>query len=93
MLKLLASDEILGRIVESAVAAPSIHDTQPWQFTVAPDDLLEARADPDRTLWVGDPRARALCLTCGAALFSLGTAIRMTGFNLLAAREHAGRVT
>jgi len=81
MLKLLANDGILRRIVESAAAAPSIHNTQPWQFTVVADDLLEVRADPGRTLWVGDPRARALYLSCGAALFNIRTAIRMTGFN------------
>jgi len=83
MLKLLANDGILRRIVESAAAAPSIHNTQPWQFTVVADDLLEVRADPDRALWVGDPRARALYLSCGAALFNIRTAIRMTGFNPL----------
>src|SRR6266851_5677370 len=77
MLKLLANDGILRRIVESAAAAPSIHNTQPWQFTVVADDLLEVRADPGRTLWVGDPRARALYLSCGAALFNIRTAIRM----------------
>jgi nitroreductase len=81
MLKLLANDGILRRIVESAAAAPSIHNTQPWQFTAVADDVLEVRADPGRTLWVGDPHARALYLSCGAALFNIRTAIRMTGFN------------
>jgi nitroreductase len=83
MLKILANEGILRRIVESAAAAPSIHNTQPWQFTVVADDLLEVRADPDRALWVSDPRARALYLSCGAALFNIKTAIRMTGFNPL----------
>jgi nitroreductase len=83
MLKIFANDGILRRIVESAAAAPSIHNTQPWQFTVAADDLLEMRADPDRALWVGDPLGRALYLSCGAALFNVQTAIRMTGFNPL----------
>jgi nitroreductase len=83
MLKILANDGILRRIVESASAAPSIHNTQPWTFAVAADDLLQIRADPDRALWVGDPRGRALYLSCGAALFNVRTAIRMTGFNPL----------
>lgn len=83
MLKLLANDGILRRIVESAATAPSIHNTQPWRFTVISDDLLEVHADPDRALWVSDPRARALYLSCGAALFNIKTAIRMTGFNPL----------
>ena len=83
MLKLLAKDGVLRRIIESAAAAPSIHNTQPWRFTVVADDLLEVQADPDRALWVSDPRARALYLSCGAALFNIRTAIRMTGFNPL----------
>jgi nitroreductase len=83
MLKLLANDGILRRVIESASAAPSIHNTQPWRFTVVADDLLEVHADPDRALWVSDPHARALYLSCGAALFNIKTAIRMTGFNPL----------
>ncbi|HEX9064010.1 MAG TPA: nitroreductase family protein [Streptosporangiaceae bacterium] len=83
MLKLLAKDGVLRRIIESAAAAPSIHNTQPWRFTVVADDLLEVQADPDRALWVSDPHARALYLSCGAALFNIRTAIRMTGFNPL----------
>lgn len=83
MLKLLANDGILRRVVESAGAAPSIHNTQPWRFQVVADDLLEVQADPDRALWVSDPRARALYLSCGAALFNIRTAIRLTGFNPL----------
>ncbi len=83
MLKLMAKDGILRRIIESAAAAPSIHNTQPWRFTVVADDLLEVHADPDRALWVSDPHARALYLSCGAALFNIKTAIRMTGFNPL----------
>jgi nitroreductase len=83
MLKLLANDGILRRIIESAAAAPSIHNTQPWRFTVVADDLLEVHADPDRALWVCDPQARALYLSCGAALFNIKAAIRMTGFNPL----------
>jgi nitroreductase len=83
MLKILANDGILRRIAESAGAAPSMHNTQPWEFVVVADDLLEVRADPDRALWVGDPNARALYMSCGAALFNIRTAIRMTGFNPL----------
>jgi nitroreductase len=83
MLKLLAKDGVLRRVIESAAAAPSVHNTQPWRFTVVADDLLEVQADLDRALWVADPRARALYMSCGAALFNIRTAIRITGFNPL----------
>ncbi len=81
MLKLLAREGVLRRIVEAASAAPSIHNTQPWRFVVAADDALEVRADPGRALRVADPRGRAMYLSCGAALYNIRVAIRMTGFN------------
>lgn len=80
---LLARTGNLRKIIEAASAAPSIHNTQPWRFTVTADDLLEVRADPSRALWVADPRGRALYLSCGAALFNIRATIRMAGFNPL----------
>ncbi|HEX9033293.1 MAG TPA: nitroreductase family protein [Streptosporangiaceae bacterium] len=83
MLKVLAREGVLRRVIEAASAAPSIHNTQPWRFVAVADDLLEVRADPGRALWVADPHARALYMSCGAALFNIRTAIRMTGYNPL----------
>ena len=79
MYRPLADDGIVRRIVGAAGAAPSIHNTQPWRFKVVSDDLIELHGDPDRMLWVADPRGRALHLSCGAALFNLRLAIRMSG--------------
>ncbi len=70
---------IVRRIVEAAGAAPSIHNTQPWRFRVAGDDLLEVHGDPERMLWVADAHGRALHLSCGAALFNLRLAARLAG--------------
>ncbi|MGO8982330.1 MAG: Acg family FMN-binding oxidoreductase [Streptosporangiaceae bacterium] len=75
----LLSDEQIEEIVRAAGAAPSMHNTQPWQFCVAADGSLELYGDPGRTLWVADPQGRALYLGCGAALFNARLAIRMTG--------------
>jgi nitroreductase len=75
----LADDGILRRIISAAGAAPSIHNTQPWRFQVSSDDVIEVHGDPDRMLWVADPRGRALHLSCGAALFNMRLAIRMSG--------------
>ncbi|HXP21993.1 MAG TPA: hypothetical protein VN840_20290 [Streptosporangiaceae bacterium] len=83
MSKLLADDRIVRRIGEAAAAAPSIHNTQPWRLSVGPGDVLELQADPDRALWVADPHARALYLSCGAALFNIRAAIRVTGHHPL----------
>jgi nitroreductase len=79
MYRPLADDGVVRRIVAAAAAAPSIHNTQPWRFRVVADDLMELHSDPDRVLWVADARARALHLSCGAALFNLRLAIRATG--------------
>jgi hypothetical protein len=74
----LASDGVVRTLIQAAAAAPSIHNTQPWRFRII-GDLIELRGDPDRMLWVADPRGRALHLSCGAALFNLRLAIRMQG--------------
>ncbi|HUK70205.1 MAG TPA: hypothetical protein VLW50_15865 [Streptosporangiaceae bacterium] len=73
----------LRRLISAAEAAPSIHNTQPWRFRVTGDDLIELRGDPDRMLWVADPRGHALHLSCGAALYNLRLAIRMAGLKPL----------
>lgn len=83
MTELLARDETLRRVIEAASAAPSFHHSQPWQFTLVEDELLEMRADEDHAHWAADRRSRALYLSCGAALFNLRIAIRMSGFNPL----------
>ena len=78
MYRSLADDGIVRRLAGAAGAAPSIHNTQPWRFRVS-GDVIEVHGDPDRMLWVADPRGRALHLSCGAALFNLRLAIRMLG--------------
>ena len=78
MYRPLADDGVVRTLIGAACAAPSIHNTQPWRFTVG-GDLIEVHGDPDRMLWVADPAGRALHLSCGAALFNLKLAIRMLG--------------
>ncbi len=68
------------RLVTAAIAAPSVHNTQPWFFRLDESAaVLELHADPDRALPVIDPHGRALHISCGAALFNLRLAIRVTG--------------
>jgi nitroreductase len=63
-----------------AVQAPSVHNTQPWQFTLTDTGLL-VHADYRRQLTVLDPRARQLAISCGAALFTLRVALAASGFD------------
>jgi nitroreductase len=87
MLSPFADDRSLFRIVHAAQQAPSVLNTQPWSFWVRADDRIELRANtgqaddrhPSRWLTVTDPSARELAISCGAALFNLRMAIRVTG--------------
>jgi len=75
MIRSLAGEQVT-RVVKAAGAAPSIHNTQPWRFTVRGPELWLA-ATPERALPVADPAARALYISCGAALFNAELALRM----------------
>jgi len=65
-------------LVAAASAAPSIHNTQPWQFVATPR-AIEVYADPARGLGVIDPSARALVISCGAAVLNLRVAMAFVG--------------
>jgi hypothetical protein len=65
----------IAAVLESAGRAPSVHNTQPWAFRVAPD-VIELHVDPARRLPAADPDDRELRLACGAALFTLRLALR-----------------
>ncbi|MDA0634212.1 nitroreductase family protein [Nonomuraea sp. MCN248] len=65
--------------VEAARWAPSVHNTQPWTFAVTGEEI-SLRADTERKLRVSDAEGRELLISCGAALFTMRTAIRRAGY-------------
>jgi nitroreductase len=91
MLSPFADDRRLFRIVRAAQLAPSVLNTQPWSFWVRADDRIDLRAKigqpgdrhPGRWLTHTDPDARELAISCGAALFNLRIAIRVTGHDVV----------
>jgi len=70
--------EQAGYLVGVAARAPSLHNTQPWRFTVS-GDAIELDADASRQLFV-DPDGREMLISCGAALYGLRLAVRSLGY-------------
>lgn len=57
----------LSLIIECASLAPSVHNTQPWDFH-GTDVGIEVLADTTRQLDFLDPTSRQLQISCGAAI-------------------------
>src|SRR6476620_3890280 len=66
LLTKLVSREVLTRAVGRALRAPSVHNSQPWQWRIS-DGVVELHADPDRHLVGTDPDRRDLVISCEAA--------------------------
>jgi hypothetical protein len=67
-----------GHLIGVAGRAPSLHNTQPWRFTVS-EDAVELYADARRQLLM-DPDGREMLISCGAALYGLRLAVRSLGY-------------
>ena len=76
----LIDEPIERALLEAAVAAPSIHNSQPWRFDIGPR-RIELYADPARQLRIADGNGRSLLISCGAALFNLRVAAEHLGFH------------
>ncbi|MEU0931588.1 Acg family FMN-binding oxidoreductase [Streptomyces malaysiensis] len=73
---------ILEKLISAAVAAPSMHNTQPWRYRLNPETVtLEVRAALDRALRYADPMGRALTVSAGAAVFNLRVAVAHFGWD------------
>src|SRR5215469_50098 len=71
-------EEIARFVVEAAVNAPSIANSQPWWFG-ASNGEISVHADVDRRLPVADPDGREMMISCGSALFTARVALRYLG--------------
>jgi len=65
-------------LIATAARAPSVHNSQPWQFQVTAQ-AVELWADPQRKLRT-DPIGREMLISCGAALYGLRLAVRSLGY-------------
>lgn len=75
-----APAEVVERLVELACLAPSVHNTQPWQWRYDGGRII-LEADLTRRLTVEDPRGRNLLISCGAALHHLQFAANALGWD------------
>jgi hypothetical protein len=75
----LTAEEIARYVVTTVVWAPSVHNTQPWRFTVG-GQQISLHADAGRQLAVADPDGREMMISCGAALFTARLALRSLGY-------------
>lgn len=80
---------VIERLVSLACLAPSVHNTQPWQWRYDASGL-ELHADLRRRLPAEDPRGRNLTISCGAALHHLQFAARALGWDTTVERLPAG---
>ena len=77
------SDQLPAEDVEimlkAAIAAPSMHNTQPWRFEVE-GHVVDVFLDGSRTLPAEDPTGRAMRIAAGAATFNLRCAAEELGY-------------
>jgi len=74
-------DEQLRFMLNYAVLAPSVMNSQPWRFRVAGSEVF-LYADRSRALPALDPDSRELVISCGAALLNLRLAVRHYGYSV-----------
>jgi nitroreductase len=68
-------------VVAAASRAPSLHNTQPWQWSLH-GDALDLRADRTRQLHIADPDGHSLLISCGAAAELTRLALAKQGWTL-----------
>jgi nitroreductase len=74
MLSVDDRQDLAEQLIAQAILAPSSHNTQPWWFRVAANQI-DLFADRTRALPVNDPEDRELTISCGCALMNLRIAI------------------
>ncbi|MEQ4306322.1 nitroreductase, partial [Plantactinospora sp. B6F1] len=72
------SPHTVANCLRAAVAAPSVHNTQPWLFRVR-GRQVEVWVDRDRQLGTVDPSGRQMFISVGAAILNLRIAMCVNG--------------
>ncbi len=77
----------LEAAARDALLAPSVFNTQPWQWRIS-GNALELRADWSRQLTATDPDGHSLLLSCGAALHHARISLLAAGWRVSVDRTH-----
>lgn len=75
-------EDILRQLIAYAHQAPSVHNTQPWQFRIR-DNIVEVQIASERVLVEGDPTKRELWLSLGACIENLFQAATVLGLKII----------
>src|SRR6185369_14947284 len=70
----------ISLLTKYGVLAPSVHNTQPWQFQVGADFLL-VTANPDLLLPHADPTGRGLQIALGCCVTNIEVAAAHFGLS------------
>lgn len=73
------STDVVTRALRRACRAPSLHNSQPWQW-VAQDDTIQLFLDKDRILYSTDHSGREAVIGCGAVLDHFRVAMASEGW-------------
>jgi hypothetical protein len=74
------NSEVIGRAVELACRAPSLHNSQPWHWVATPA-AVDLFIDPHRVVRSTDSSGREAIISCGAVLDHFRTAMAAAGWH------------
>ncbi|MGO9154253.1 Acg family FMN-binding oxidoreductase [Mycobacterium sp.] len=80
MTRMMADTTVITTAVKLACRAPSLHNSQPWQW-VAGSASVELFVDPHRTVTSTDRSGREAIISCGAALDHFRIAMAAVGWD------------
>ena len=80
MTQMIADTKVITTAVELACRAPSLHNSQPWQW-IASSTRVDLFVDPHRTVISTDRSGREAIISCGAALDHFRVAMAAVGWN------------
>lgn len=75
----MVEPEVIKSAVRLACRAPSLHNTQPWQWVLTHDGTLQLFLEPTRVM-LSDRSGREALIGCGAALDHLRVAMAAAGW-------------